>query len=829
MSSKVLSVIVPSYNMEGYLPKCLGSLVVDDGDLLRKLEVIVVNDGSTDRTSEIAHGFERNHPGVFRILDKRNGHYGSCVNAALPIASGEYVKIVDADDSVETRAFERLLSLLQEEGIKDDPADLVVTDYADVDAEGNILAVSNFGLNEGTTRLDEQADGAGRLTVHAICYRTGNLRRIGYRQTEGVAYTDTEWIIDPMPFIRRLRYLPIVVNRYLVGREGQSVDPRVTAKNFQAILDITGGLVDRYEDKVAVCVDGARGYYRKRVLGMIRMCYQFGLFGCQSIPTAGNLARFDEHLAQHVDLYRAASDFSCGPNHFAFKYVACFRKHGIGARWKMRKTLNGFLSWSAAVSRLPRRRLASLLARKAKEDNPATSENRLFAVHWRMARDALGFARATIWLLVCSAWRLGRQFTPSHGNGSRLSTEEPSGRFVSSETSGIRVLFTPSDNNAASGAFRCMVELAALLRERHGVSPLVVLPGKGSGTQLLLEAGLSFVTIASRDWTIPLGTDLRRFPNAKRMCSSMTKNRPAVSALRALIRKHGIDIVHVNTTWTYVGAVAAKEEGVPCIWHLREHLEDGLGRTMWSRSEGNRLMAGSDRAIAISRHIADKYRGVVPEPRLATVADGVDSTRFYRPGHTIFIDAETTFLFLGSFNWHKGHVEFAKACAQLHGEGVRNIRMWFVGAGNDAVKASCKEIFHAAGMDGKVTYFGYQKNPETFLEKADVAFTCSQFEGWGRVTAEAMMAGCLAIGSDSGATPELIDDGQTGLLFHYAKGECDSLVAKIKEALSDIERSRRLANAGREKAIREMTSALNADGVYRQYVEVLHPGLQSRK
>ena len=81
-SEKLLSVIIPSYNMEAYLPKCLGSLLIDDKELLQRLDVIVVNDGSKDRTSKIAHDFEVKYLGVFRVIDKENGNYGSCINAA---------------------------------------------------------------------------------------------------------------------------------------------------------------------------------------------------------------------------------------------------------------------------------------------------------------------------------------------------------------------------------------------------------------------------------------------------------------------------------------------------------------------------------------------------------------------------------------------------------------------------------------------------------------------------------------------------------------------------------------------------------------------------
>ena len=90
---KILSIIVPSYNMEAFLDRSLSSLIVGT-PLMERLEVLVVNDGSKDRTSEIAHGYESRIPGTFRVIDKANGHYGSCVNAALAVAEGTYVKVL---------------------------------------------------------------------------------------------------------------------------------------------------------------------------------------------------------------------------------------------------------------------------------------------------------------------------------------------------------------------------------------------------------------------------------------------------------------------------------------------------------------------------------------------------------------------------------------------------------------------------------------------------------------------------------------------------------------------------------------------------------------
>ena len=101
-SDKILSLVVPTYNMEKYLPACLDS--VTDELIGDSLEVIVVNDGSTDRSPDIIRQYEQKRPDLIKVIDKPNGHYGSCVNAGLAVATGKYFKILDADDWFDTQA-----------------------------------------------------------------------------------------------------------------------------------------------------------------------------------------------------------------------------------------------------------------------------------------------------------------------------------------------------------------------------------------------------------------------------------------------------------------------------------------------------------------------------------------------------------------------------------------------------------------------------------------------------------------------------------------------------------------------------------------------------
>ena len=315
---KLLTVIVPSYNMEAYLPKCLGSLVIDDARLLARLDVVVVNDGSRDRTSEIAHEFASRHPGVFRVLDKLNGHYGSCINAALPSAAGTFVKVLDADDSVETKSLASLLALLERAEAEPD-VDLVVSDYAQVDPEGRVRKTVHFGLSaDRSLTLDDVPARLTRFPIHAICYRTALLTGLHYRQTEGAPYTDTEWIILPMSAVRRLRYHPAAVTHYLLGRDGQTMDNAVFARDFHIFLTLAEGVAKWYEADSAHFEATSRAYCRRQLAIVLRMAYWHLLEGWRGHRVSGDLGAFDaairrmprvDAVARNVHLHLAGMPF----------------------------------------------------------------------------------------------------------------------------------------------------------------------------------------------------------------------------------------------------------------------------------------------------------------------------------------------------------------------------------------------------------------------------------------------------------------------------------------------------------------------------------------
>lgn len=237
--TKTLSIIVPSYNMEALLKDDLQSLVIAARP--ERLEIIVVNDGSRDNTLAVARDFERRYPAIFTVIDKENGNYGSCINAGLHVATGKYVKILDADDSVDTEAFEAFVDC-----IETIDADVVVNDYQKVYLGGKR---EDFDYSFPTGKTVNIADiyseeTFSTLLLPALTYRTSILKDMGYRQTEGISYTDIEWCYAPMTQMSTLYYFNRPVYKYLMGREGQTMDPDIYRKRLPQLFQCMHSLLN---------------------------------------------------------------------------------------------------------------------------------------------------------------------------------------------------------------------------------------------------------------------------------------------------------------------------------------------------------------------------------------------------------------------------------------------------------------------------------------------------------------------------------------------------------------------------------------------------------
>ena len=249
---KILTIIVPTYNMEKYLDKCLTSIIIDDKELMHRLEVIVVIDGAKDRSSEIAHSYQQKYPNVFLVIDKENGNYGSCINTGLKAATGHYIRILDADDSVNTMELqillENILNLSQD-------VDMICTNYAVYDEKDTLSAIhqfKNIPYDEILNLSDIDFWKSGQphmVAMHTITYRTNLLVEISYSQQTGISYTDTEYVFIPMMYAKKVIFFNLTLYRYLVGRVGQTVSISPTKDRTEQYFRVAYRLLNLYKSK----------------------------------------------------------------------------------------------------------------------------------------------------------------------------------------------------------------------------------------------------------------------------------------------------------------------------------------------------------------------------------------------------------------------------------------------------------------------------------------------------------------------------------------------------------------------------------------------------
>lgn len=231
---KILSIIIPTYNMERLLPRCLDSLITPSCP--ESLEVLVVNDGSKDSSLEVAREYERTYPGIVRVIDKKNGNYGSAVNAGIEYCHGKYVRILDADDLYN---HEGLISLLEALSTLD--VDMVLTNYC---SESGMVTSYFNGLKERHGQISDlrnlSIEEFPNYAMHGITFRSSILKENDIRLLEGISYTDTEFIFYPLQFVRTFVFLDVLVYRYQLGREGQTVEISSRVKgiaNMEKIID----------------------------------------------------------------------------------------------------------------------------------------------------------------------------------------------------------------------------------------------------------------------------------------------------------------------------------------------------------------------------------------------------------------------------------------------------------------------------------------------------------------------------------------------------------------------------------------------------------------
>lgn len=341
MHDKLLTIIVPCYNMEKYIDKCLDSLGISE---LREvalpngmsaadcLEVVVVNDGSTDRTSDFARAYSQKidavgHPSVIRVIDKENGHYGSCINVGLSVACSVYIKILEPDDTYHTKNFANFMqyvSWCDSQGV-----DVILSELEQVDKNGVAFSSARHTLEQSKVYpISELTNTKGCVFNGGLTYRTELLRSIGYHQMEGVCYSDTQWYLIPLCHAKTLACFPHVLYRYFVGRDGQSMSRKQYARNTWMMEKVAMDLLDAYDENVKHAASCIARHYRRMIYECLLSIYVACIIWKEKKYSRTDLRELDERVRNAApDIFEKIGTAEWSNSVLPYRYVTAWRRH----------------------------------------------------------------------------------------------------------------------------------------------------------------------------------------------------------------------------------------------------------------------------------------------------------------------------------------------------------------------------------------------------------------------------------------------------------------------------------------------------------------------
>lgn len=242
---KLLSFCVPCYNSQDYMEKCVSSLLYGGEDV----EIIIVDDGSSDNTAIIGDRLEKENPGIVRCIHQENGGHGEAVNTGIKEARGLFYKVVDSDDWVDEKAYEKVLNKLRDITQASEHLDLMICNFV-YEKQGathkKVMAYKKVLPQDKIFTWDEVGHfHTGQyILMHSVIYRTKLLRDCKMKLPAHTFYVDNIFVFEPLPSVKYMYYLDVNFYRYFIGRDDQSVNESVMIGRVDQQLKVSRLMID---------------------------------------------------------------------------------------------------------------------------------------------------------------------------------------------------------------------------------------------------------------------------------------------------------------------------------------------------------------------------------------------------------------------------------------------------------------------------------------------------------------------------------------------------------------------------------------------------------
>lgn len=381
----------------------------------------------------------------------------------------------------------------------------------------------------------------------------------------------------------------------------------------------------------------------------------------------------------------------------------------------------------------------------------------------------------------------------------------------------MRVLFVTHTLDM-SGANRSMMQLILELREHHGVEPYVVMP------RIKMDTPHTLVK-ECEDHDIPHLVHKMTHFKRHEGCGVVERFYFVVVHLFATLhllwklRKERFDLVHTNASVTDVGAFVSSKKHIPHVWHLREFGKEDFGLVSCLGEGYEKWVYGKcNRFIAISNVIKKSFCRVIEPQRIDVVYNGIlppnpDLVALHK-------DTTVNITMVGRVERNKNQLEALQALTLLKERGVKNVHLHVIGRVKEPdYQLHLEDYVKQHALDEFVTFWGVRQDVPALNKGMDIGLMLSTSEAFGRVTIEFQLQNIAVIATEAGANAELIEDGQTGLL--YPLGQPEALANQMHKLITNREYMLEIASNGRHHAQKHFSSERNSQGVYAVYQMVM--------
>lgn len=329
--------------------------------------------------------------------------------------------------------------------------------------------------------------------------------------------------------------------------------------------------------------------------------------------------------------------------------------------------------------------------------------------------------------------------------------------------------------------------------KKHGIEADVICPGAGKLKDNLNRQGIKCFSIPYKNCGVPMGK--KYLMNIVIVLLGFIKNRLYLDEINKFVDISQYDIIHTNSMCTHFGAMLAEKYNKPHVWHIREYMEEDYNLKVLRTLSVKHAYAYTDKFIAISQSIKDKFSKRFCEDRIELIYNGVQHNHIPHRETDKFV-----FVITGLISPNKGMLEAVEAFGKI-ARSCPDSELWVIGGG-DFTKGYGKKLIMSAEKSGaaeKIKFLGQRMDVPELLSQAKCGLMCSKKEAFGRVTIEYMQNKLVTIGSNSGGTPELIEDGKTGFL--YEPGNVEELAEKMKRVYENYNAMQPIIDVAYKRAV----------------------------